>query len=75
MYYMNSYIKLILQKSLIKIPKHKMPIPSVWKCIWKKELFSVGVTNCRHVGCTYTCTSIEDICNHFKNCNFIPEKV
>lgn len=72
---MNNYIKLTLQKSLIKMPEHKRPIPSVWKGMWKKALSSGGTINCRQVGCTYTCSSLEDMCEHVSKCNFTPEEV
>ena len=57
------------------MPEHKKPIPSVWKYIWKKEVSSMGTINCRRIGCTYTCSSVEDMCKHFRNCNFTPQEV
>ena len=52
----------------------KKKIPSAWKVIWKKELES-GVISCKHVGCTFTCSSYEIICEHYYKCDFIPQEV
>lgn len=68
-------MKLIFQKSVIKAPAHKKSIPAVWKGIWKKELRSKGTVTCRHIGCTFICSSFEEICKHFSECNFIPQEV
>ncbi|KAG7213536.1 hypothetical protein KM043_002796 [Ampulex compressa] len=63
-----------LLKNIIKPPELKKKIPPVWKGKWKKELVTKGKTFCRQPGCTYECTSYEDICQHFSECNFTPQK-
>ncbi|XP_018394681.1 PREDICTED: uncharacterized protein LOC108773396 isoform X1 [Cyphomyrmex costatus] len=51
----------------------KKKIPSIWKVMWKKELES-GVISCKHIGCTFTCSSYETICEHYYQCDFIPQE-
>jgi hypothetical protein len=53
----------------------KKKIPVVWRGLWKKELASKGIISCRQVGCTYTCSSYKNICEHYYQCNFIPQEV
>jgi len=43
--------------------------------MWKKELISKGVVSCKQLGCTFTCSSYETICEHYYQCDFIPQEV
>jgi len=43
--------------------------------MWKKELISKGVISCKQLGCTFTCSSYETICEHYYQCDFIPQEV
>ncbi|XP_018314494.1 general transcription factor 3C polypeptide 2 isoform X2 [Mycetomoellerius zeteki] len=52
---------------------NKKKIPSAWKVMWKKELES-GITSCKHIGCTFTSSSYETICEHYYQCDFIPQE-
>ncbi|XP_029175162.1 general transcription factor 3C polypeptide 2-like isoform X2 [Nylanderia fulva] len=58
----------------IQMPELKKKIPGIWKSIWKKEIASQGIASCRQVGCTYTCSSYESICEHYSQCNFTPQE-
>lgn len=57
------------------MPELKKKIPAVWKGIWRKEIASQGTTSCKQLGCTYTCSSYESICEHYSQCNFTPQEV
>ncbi|XP_026824168.1 general transcription factor 3C polypeptide 2 isoform X2 [Ooceraea biroi] len=61
-------------EDVIQMPNGEKKIPVVWKRIWKKELASKGVMSCRQIGCTYTCSSFETICEHFYQCKFTPQE-
>ncbi|XP_012231814.2 uncharacterized protein [Linepithema humile] len=61
-------------KNLIQMPELKKRIPSIWKSQWKKELIAKGIASCKQEGCTYTCSSYENICEHHSQCNFIPQE-
>lgn len=50
-------------------------IPNIWKVMWKKELVSKSIASCKQVGCTFTCSSYEAICEHYYQCNFTPQEV
>ncbi|XP_072757038.1 uncharacterized protein [Anoplolepis gracilipes] len=61
-------------KNVIQMPELRKKIPAVWKGIWKNEIASQGTTSCKQLGCTYTCSSYESICEHYSQCNFIPQE-
>ncbi|KAL6447210.1 hypothetical protein ACFW04_001477 [Cataglyphis niger] len=61
-------------KNVIQMPELKKKIPAVWKGIWRKEIASQGTTSCKQLGCTYTCSSYESICEHYSQCNFTPQE-
>jgi len=51
----------------------KKKIPVVWRTLWKKELASKGIAACKQVGCTYTCSSYKNICEHYYQCSISEE--
>ncbi|XP_043490476.1 uncharacterized protein LOC122516600 [Polistes fuscatus] len=69
--------KMDLDSSVLKNiqkPKFKKKIPSVWKSLWKKELQSKGITQCRQITCDFTSNSYNDMCKHSSQCNFTPQE-
>lgn len=67
-------IDIAFLKRVINEPKVEKTIPSIRKSMWKKQLTAKGHIKCQELNCTYVCNSYEEMCKHYANCNFVPQK-
>ncbi|CAD6236432.1 GSCOCG00008179001-RA-CDS [Cotesia congregata] len=58
---------------LIEKPLSAKKLPNVWKGKWAKDIAANRPAKCRQPSCTFSANTLDEICAHFRTCNFTPQ--